>query len=265
MPRCPFCWQLSIRATDQRVPERTDDTTVQVLVTRNQFAPAFGNEPYQVTVPETTPVNSTIISVTATDRDLRVSDAATLSSSLCVLCGAATLSSSLCVLCGAATLSTFLCVLCGAATLSSSLCVLCGAATLSTSLCVLCGAATLSSSLCVLCGVSPARSCLPPVCYFFSSVLRTVVYKTYSPCLPISKSCCFMIVYPLSPGFLAAIIKAGIPGLVFPKMRIQHCDCKISFSQIGCPGLYTRPPPPPPPPSKLSLQDISHNERDTEV
>ena len=67
------------------MPERTDDTTVQVLVTRNQFAPVFGNEPYRVTVPETTPINSTIISVTATDRDLRVSDTAAVSKSLSLL------------------------------------------------------------------------------------------------------------------------------------------------------------------------------------
>ncbi|XP_076458561.1 protocadherin Fat 4-like [Babylonia areolata] len=62
---------LSIRATDQRVPERTDDTTVQVTVSRNQFPPVFTDEPYRVTIPETTSINATIFTVSATDQDLR--------------------------------------------------------------------------------------------------------------------------------------------------------------------------------------------------
>ncbi|GFN78435.1 protocadherin fat 4, partial [Plakobranchus ocellatus] len=62
---------LQIRASDQRIPERTDQTSVVVRVSRNQFAPTFFNLPYRTTVQETRQLGSTVFAVECGDQDLK--------------------------------------------------------------------------------------------------------------------------------------------------------------------------------------------------
>ncbi|XP_035826838.1 protocadherin Fat 4-like [Aplysia californica] len=62
---------LAIRASDQRVPERVDETTVIIRVARNQFAPVFFNTPYATTVQESRARGSTVFALECSDQDLR--------------------------------------------------------------------------------------------------------------------------------------------------------------------------------------------------
>ena len=64
--------QLQILASDQRIPERTDQTSVVIRVSRNQFAPNFFNVPYRTTVQETRQVGSTVFAAECGDQDLKV-------------------------------------------------------------------------------------------------------------------------------------------------------------------------------------------------
>ncbi|XP_046579035.1 protocadherin Fat 4-like [Haliotis rubra] len=62
---------LSVRASDSRIPQRSNDATVTITVRRNKFLPQFVGLPYTVTIGETRPVNDTILSVAAVDNDQR--------------------------------------------------------------------------------------------------------------------------------------------------------------------------------------------------
>ncbi|XP_046579032.1 protocadherin Fat 4-like [Haliotis rubra] len=63
---------LSVRASDSRIPQRSNDATVTITVRRNKFLPQFVGLPYTVTIGETRPVNDTILSVAAVDNDQRL-------------------------------------------------------------------------------------------------------------------------------------------------------------------------------------------------
>ncbi|CAL1527489.1 unnamed protein product [Lymnaea stagnalis] len=65
-----------VSVSDKGNPPRTsvNTATVRVIVTRNLKSPIFFNETYRVTIPETQPVGSNIISVSATDADPIVSN-----------------------------------------------------------------------------------------------------------------------------------------------------------------------------------------------
>ncbi|KAL1509863.1 hypothetical protein ABEB36_004537 [Hypothenemus hampei] len=61
---------LKIRATDKGVPPQMDESVVTFVVTgENQFTPVFNALSYQVIVPENEPLGSSILVVTANDRD----------------------------------------------------------------------------------------------------------------------------------------------------------------------------------------------------
>ena len=66
-------FQLSVRASDQRIPERVDDSVVVVDIIRDQFAPVFQNEPYGVAITDNQLLNVSIYQVSAFDQDRRVS------------------------------------------------------------------------------------------------------------------------------------------------------------------------------------------------
>ena len=65
--------QLVVKASDQRIPERTATAQVQITVTRDNELPFFTSASYFVRIGETRPVGDTIISVFAQDNDLVVS------------------------------------------------------------------------------------------------------------------------------------------------------------------------------------------------
>ena len=62
---------ISVRASDQRVPERVDDSVVVIDILRDQFPPIFNDEPYIVSVTDNQPLNVSIFQVNAFDQDLR--------------------------------------------------------------------------------------------------------------------------------------------------------------------------------------------------
>ncbi|XP_050391949.2 protocadherin Fat 4 [Patella vulgata] len=62
---------LNIRVTDQGIPERFDDSTVEINVSRQIQLPAFTNEPYSRNLPEITASGSSVFRVQAFDGDLR--------------------------------------------------------------------------------------------------------------------------------------------------------------------------------------------------
>ncbi|KAK3089813.1 hypothetical protein FSP39_006721 [Pinctada imbricata] len=64
-------YRFTVRASDQRVPERTDTAEVQINILRDSFPPVFIQEPYATSVSENTINGTTIYTVTATDQDLR--------------------------------------------------------------------------------------------------------------------------------------------------------------------------------------------------
>ena len=61
------CAQFTVHASDQQgIFEKSSNATVSISVTRTQSIPAFtGGAPYQATVSENAPVNSTVFTVTA--------------------------------------------------------------------------------------------------------------------------------------------------------------------------------------------------------
>ena len=70
---CVAALQLVVKASDQRIPERTATAQVQITVTRDNELPFFTSASYFVRIGETRPVGDTIISVFAQDNDLVVS------------------------------------------------------------------------------------------------------------------------------------------------------------------------------------------------
>ncbi|KAL3878042.1 hypothetical protein ACJMK2_035678, partial [Sinanodonta woodiana] len=64
-------FQLTVRACDDGIPQCCNSSTVTIQVSMNAASPVFQNEPYTNTVPDTTPIGSSILKLTATDADLR--------------------------------------------------------------------------------------------------------------------------------------------------------------------------------------------------
>lgn len=63
-------YNLRIRATDKGIPPQYDEVTVTLIVTgENKYNPVFTALSYQVIVPENEPLGSTILTVSASDRD----------------------------------------------------------------------------------------------------------------------------------------------------------------------------------------------------
>ncbi|XP_046802630.1 cadherin-related tumor suppressor isoform X1 [Lucilia cuprina] len=61
---------LNVKASDHGVPSKSDETRVHIIVTgENRYSPEFTVLSYQVIVPENEPVGSTILTVSASDRD----------------------------------------------------------------------------------------------------------------------------------------------------------------------------------------------------
>lgn len=58
-----------VKASDQRIPERTATAQVEITVTRDNELPFFTSASYFVRIGETNPVGDTIISVFAQDND----------------------------------------------------------------------------------------------------------------------------------------------------------------------------------------------------
>ena len=69
--------QLFVTAVDEGVPSRTSsvEARVQISITRNENDPLFFNTPYDVTIPESEAVGTSIYSVTVSDADTTVSGA----------------------------------------------------------------------------------------------------------------------------------------------------------------------------------------------
>jgi hypothetical protein len=67
-------YSFTARVRDHAYPEKFGTSTVQIQIERDQFDPRFDLTDYTVTIPETSPVNSSvpIISVRATDQDIKV-------------------------------------------------------------------------------------------------------------------------------------------------------------------------------------------------
>jgi hypothetical protein len=66
--------QLFVTAVDEGIPMRssTVEADVRITVTRNQFDPTFFSTPYEITIPESQAVSSTVFSVTVQDADCMV-------------------------------------------------------------------------------------------------------------------------------------------------------------------------------------------------
>ena len=66
-------FQFNVVATDRAIGGRTVRIQVQVLLVRDQSDPSFTQVDYTVTIPETQPVNATILTgIRATDPDPQV-------------------------------------------------------------------------------------------------------------------------------------------------------------------------------------------------
>ena len=65
-------FQISLLASDQRVPERTATATAFVNVIRDNQPPFFINSPYSRAISENQVINQTLLTVTARDNDLAV-------------------------------------------------------------------------------------------------------------------------------------------------------------------------------------------------
>ncbi len=63
--------QFNVSASDQSNPERTGMTMVIVDVIRDDYPPNFVRTPYDTVVIETSPVGSSVFTVSAEDPDLR--------------------------------------------------------------------------------------------------------------------------------------------------------------------------------------------------
>lgn len=67
-----FCWQVTVTATDNVSPNPQFSTaTVFVNVLRDRFPPQFTNLPTVIQVQESSNINSTVFTATATDQDLK--------------------------------------------------------------------------------------------------------------------------------------------------------------------------------------------------
>lgn len=64
--------QLQLTVEDGRVPLKTDTVQVTINVARDLELPIFFNDPYIFITDEERPINHTIGTVTAVDRDIRV-------------------------------------------------------------------------------------------------------------------------------------------------------------------------------------------------
>lgn len=62
---------MRIEARDGGIPALSATVLADINVRRNLFAPAFLNLTYEVTIPETTNVGSSLVQVRATDQDVR--------------------------------------------------------------------------------------------------------------------------------------------------------------------------------------------------
>ena len=62
-----------MRASDQRIPERTATAQVTISITRDNAVPFFIASPYFVRISEARPVGDSILTVQASDNDLVVS------------------------------------------------------------------------------------------------------------------------------------------------------------------------------------------------
>lgn len=66
-------FQINVRASDQRDPEKTTDATVTLTILRDNFPPQFRNEPYIARTTELTDTGTVFFTlVEAFDRDLKV-------------------------------------------------------------------------------------------------------------------------------------------------------------------------------------------------
>ena len=63
---------MTLQASDQRVPERVATIQAFVNVRRDNQPPFFVNQPYGRSIRENQIINTTILTVTATDNDLVV-------------------------------------------------------------------------------------------------------------------------------------------------------------------------------------------------
>ena len=64
--------QVRVRAADNGVPAKTDVTLVTVTIRRNFNSPVFVAENYTASIPETTPLGTSVVQVNATDSDNEV-------------------------------------------------------------------------------------------------------------------------------------------------------------------------------------------------
>ncbi|XP_044732152.1 cadherin-related tumor suppressor [Chrysoperla carnea] len=70
LPEVGTTYVMKVRATDRGVPPQHDEATVTIIVTgENKHGPVFTALSYQVIVPENEPLESTIVTVSASDED----------------------------------------------------------------------------------------------------------------------------------------------------------------------------------------------------
>lgn len=62
-------YTISVKAADQSLVQRSAETAVQILVTRNLYPPVFDKPSYSATISENDPVDTTVVNVKATDSD----------------------------------------------------------------------------------------------------------------------------------------------------------------------------------------------------
>ena len=63
---------MTVRAKDNRSPERYSDSAINVGVTRNDHLPAYQGQPYDTDLSENTKVGGSVFTVIARDQDLQV-------------------------------------------------------------------------------------------------------------------------------------------------------------------------------------------------
>jgi len=64
-----LCFQLTIQACDNGIPQRCSNTTCRIeVVTCPTTPPTFFNEPFDRTIPETTPLGTQILTLSATNQ-----------------------------------------------------------------------------------------------------------------------------------------------------------------------------------------------------
>lgn len=67
-----FFFQFIVRASDNRIPQRSSNSTVTVTVIRDSYLPEFQGLPYNVDVSENNYVGQSVFTVIARDRDIQV-------------------------------------------------------------------------------------------------------------------------------------------------------------------------------------------------